>query len=56
MNKVIFLNIDDVMNCLDTFIKHKGYLGIDPKFVKRFNKIIERTGAKNEIINYLGEE
>lgn len=47
MNKVIFLDIDGVLNSLKTFVKHPfSMLGIDKQYVKIFNRIIEETEAK----------
>jgi len=46
MNKVIFLDIDGVLNCLTTKERHGPFLGIDQKLVKIFNKIIRKTRAK----------
>jgi len=45
-NKCIFLDIDGVLNCLGTLVRHFGFLGIDPTLVKRFNRIIKETNAK----------
>lgn len=49
MRKIIFLDIDGVLNSLDYFesVKgHKGYKEINPEKVKLLKEIVERTGAK----------
>lgn len=58
MTKIIFLDVDGVLNCSTTEWRWdgkenkkkqeggKGYIGMDPKLVKLFNSIIKKTGAK----------
>lgn len=43
--KVIFLDIDGVLNGHDTHRHPNGYCGIDPKCVYRLNRIVAETGA-----------
>jgi hypothetical protein len=42
--KVIFLDIDGVLNCWATTERWRGYIGIDPKLAQRFAELV--TGAK----------
>jgi hypothetical protein len=44
--KVIFLDIDGVLNCDRTPNPRKFPYVIDPTLLTRFNKLLERTGAK----------
>lgn len=44
--KVIFLDIDGVLNCRQTIERWDGFIGIDPVLVKNFLRIIDETGAK----------
>ena len=44
--KIIFLDIDGVLNCEKTFQRHRGAIGIDPYLVAIFNRIIFATDAK----------
>lgn len=44
--KVIFLDIDGVLNCQQTIERHNGFIGIDPVKVKILNNIIQKTGAE----------
>jgi hypothetical protein len=44
--KVIFLDIDGVLNCKNTPNPRKLPYIVDPKLLERFNKLVERTGAK----------
>ena len=49
MRKIIFLDIDGVLNSVDYFeqVKDcKGYKEINPEKVKLLKEIVERTGAK----------
>lgn len=43
--KIIFLDIDGVLNCETTKERHCGCIGIEPAKVELFNKILEKTGA-----------
>lgn len=43
--KVIFLDIDGVLNCQATAQRHRGVIGIDPYLVAIFNRIIFATEA-----------
>ena len=50
MSKVIFLDVDGVLNCCkgDHPTKERtpnGFIGIDQKYVKRLKKIVDNTGA-----------
>ncbi len=44
--KVIFLDIDGVLNCANTKQRHRGFIGIDPYMALIFCRIPEATGAK----------
>ena len=44
--KVIFLDIDGVLNCKTTRNPRKLPCVVDPKLLRRFKRLIERTGAK----------
>ncbi len=44
--KVIFLDIDGVVNCKNTMQRHRGAIGIDPHIAFRIGKIILETDAK----------
>lgn len=49
MRKIIFLDIDGVLNSMDYFEKAKdckGYTEINPEKVKLLKEIIDRTGAQ----------
>jgi hypothetical protein len=43
--KIIFLDIDGVLNCKSTPNPRKFPYIVDPKLLKRFNSVLERTGA-----------
>lgn len=49
MTKIIFLDIDGVLNRLGTDrrtrVRFRGFIGMDPELVERFNKLVETTGA-----------
>lgn len=45
MDKVIFLDVDGVLNCSDTKAKYQGFIGIDNKKVKLLAKLVNATGA-----------
>jgi hypothetical protein len=44
--KVIFLDIDGVLNCATTPNPRKFPYIVDPKLLKRFKRLLQRTGAK----------
>jgi hypothetical protein len=44
--KVIFLDIDGVLNCSKTRNPRNLPYVMDPKLLKRFKRLLERTGAK----------
>lgn len=44
--KIIFLDVDGVLNCQSSESKCHGFIGIDSDKVKRLRKIIEATDAK----------
>lgn len=46
IKKCIFMDVDGVLNCRYTKERHGPFIGIDPKLVKIFNHIIEKTKAK----------
>lgn len=45
MSKIIFLDIDGVLNGHDKHRHPNGYCGIDPQCVYRLNRIVAETGA-----------
>ena len=44
--KILFLDIDGVVNCESTAQRHRGAIGIDPYMALLVARIVERTGAK----------
>lgn len=44
--KVIFLDIDGVLNTIKTKQRWNGFIGMNPVAVKRFNKLVEDTNAE----------
>ena len=44
--KVIFLDVDGVLNCGQTRIKCCGFTGVDDDKCMLFTELVERTGAK----------
>jgi hypothetical protein len=44
--KIIFLDIDGVLNCRKTPNPRKLPYVVDPKLLRRFKRLLERTGAK----------
>jgi hypothetical protein len=44
--KIIFLDIDGVLNCRKTPNPRKLPYVVDPKLLSRFKRLLERTGAK----------
>ena len=44
--KVLFLDIDGVVNCATTTQRHRGFLGIDPRLAARVRRVVEATGCK----------
>lgn len=44
--KVLFLDIDGVVNCEKTFQRHRGVIGIDPYMAFLVGKIVLDTGCK----------
>lgn len=44
--KVIFLDIDGVLNCKKTPNPRKFPYVVDPKLLRRFKRLLQRTGAK----------
>lgn len=44
--KVIFLDIDGVINNATTSERFEGFIGIDPALVEIFNKLIQDTNAR----------
>lgn len=43
--KVLFLDIDGVVNCKDTMQRHRGFIGIDPYMAFLIGKIVLDTGV-----------
>lgn len=46
MNKVIFLDVDGVLNCQTTKASVGPWIGIDSKKVKLLKQIVDETGAR----------
>lgn len=48
MRKILFLDIDGVLNCITTTQRYRSssMYGIDPEKVALLNQVLERTGAK----------
>ena len=44
--KVIFLDVDGVLNSVDTSEVFQGFVGIDDKLVSKLRKIVRATGAQ----------
>lgn len=44
--KILFLDIDGVVNCEKTFQRHRGVIGIDPMMAFRVGKIVLDTDCK----------
>lgn len=44
--KVLFLDIDGVVNCASTRQRHRGFIGIDPHMAFRVGKIALDTGCE----------
>ena len=44
--KVIFLDIDGVVNCATTTQRHRGFIGIDPYMAFLVGKLVMETDAK----------
>ena len=44
--KVLFLDIDGVVNCATTTQRHRGFIGIDPRLAARVRRVVEATGCK----------
>ncbi|MCP6727302.1 MAG: HAD domain-containing protein [Patescibacteria group bacterium] len=44
--KVIFLDIDGVLNAIDTKERWQGFIGMNPVLVDRFNRLVEDTSAE----------
>lgn len=44
--KILFLDIDGVVNCAATTQRHGPYIGIDPTMAARVKRIIAETGCK----------
>lgn len=44
--KVLFLDIDGVVNCATTSQRHRGFIGIDPVMAFRVGKIVLDTGCE----------
>ena len=44
--KVIFLDVDGVLNCIYSKSRQGNYIGIDDIRVKRLKEIVDKTGAK----------
>lgn len=46
MRKILFLDIDGVVNCSLTTARHGGYIGIDPFMSLLVDRIIQATGCE----------
>lgn len=44
--KVLFLDIDGVVNCVTTAQRHRGAIGIDPYMALLVDRIIQATGCR----------
>jgi hypothetical protein len=44
--KILFLDIDGVVNCATTAQRHRGFIGIDPYMALLVDRIIQATGCK----------
>lgn len=44
--RVIFLDIDGVLNCRTTTQQFNGFLGMDPYMILLFDRILQATGCK----------
>ena len=44
--KILFLDIDGVVNCVTTFQRHRGAIGIDPEMAFRIGQIVIATGCE----------
>jgi hypothetical protein len=44
--RVIFLDIDGVLNCWETTERWRGFIGIDPKLAQRLAELVRVTSAK----------
>lgn len=44
--KLLFLDIDGVVNCKTTVQRHEGFIGIDPKLAEFVKRIIKETGCE----------
>lgn len=40
--RIVFLDIDGVLNCKSTRQRHKGFIGIDPVHVEILSRIIRK--------------
>lgn len=44
--KVLFLDIDGVVNCVTTSQRHRGFIGIDPYMAALVRRIVDATGCQ----------
>lgn len=44
--KILFLDIDGVVNCVTTAQRHRGVIGIDPYMALLVDRIIQATGCE----------
>ena len=44
--KILFLDIDGVVNCETTSQRHRGFIGIDPYMAFLVGRIVQQTDAK----------
>lgn len=54
--KIIFLDIDGVLNCNKSTSQINGMLGIDDDKVKRLKEIVDKTGAKIVLVSTWKED
>mgnify|MGYP000491037119 FL=1 len=46
MRKILFLDIDGVVNCVTTSQRHRGAIGIDPYMACLVRRIVDATGCE----------
>ncbi len=46
--RIIFLDVDGVLNCLSTKETYKGFIGIDPRLVEKLAVLYKQSSAEEE--------